>query len=111
MLPIIQTIFKLASRVITLVPALAVSWWTNVLLGSCSVLRIAIFDVAPPNPPEFDPHSPGCGGCLSVMCWCGSGEENATERKGEALRTIKLASCEKGINSSQHDRYTQDESC
>jgi len=57
-------------------------------LRSCCVPRIAIYDVAPANLPIFDPLSPGGGGCVSMMCWCGIGEEDDNERKWEALRTI-----------------------
>jgi hypothetical protein len=74
------------------------------------VPRISVFDVAPPNLPVFDPLSPGAGGCVSIMCWCGIGEEDDNERKWEALRTKLLASCQNGISSSQHERYAQDES-
>jgi len=73
------------------------------------VPRIAIFDVAPANLPVFDPLSPGGGGSISIMCWCRMGEEDDNERKWKALRTIYLASCQNGISSSQHDRYSQDE--
>jgi len=72
--------------------------------------RIPVFDVAPANLPGFDPLSPGPGGCVSIMCWCGIGEEDDNERKWEALRTLWLASCQNGMSSSQHDRYAQDES-
>jgi len=75
------------------------------------VLRISVFDVAPPNWPVFDPLLPDGGRCVSMMCWCGIGEEDDNERRWEALRTILLASCQNGINNSQHDRYAQDESC
>jgi len=75
------------------------------------VPSISVFDVAPANRPVLDPLSPGGGGCVSMMCWCGIGEEDDNERKWEALRTIKVVSCQNGIGSSQHDRYAQDESC
>jgi len=54
-------------------------------LLSAKYIRI---DVAPANRPVFDPLSPGGGGCVSMMCWCGIGEEDDNERKWEALRTI-----------------------
>jgi len=72
--------------------------------------RILVFDVAPANLPVIDLLSPGVGGCVSILFWCGIGEEDDNERKWEALRTIWLASCQNGICSSQHDRYAQDES-
>jgi hypothetical protein len=88
---------------------MAASWLTNLCLRSCCVPSISVFDVAPPNLTVFDLLSPGGGGCESIMCWCGIGEEDHNERKWEALRTIQLASCKDGISSSQHDRYDQDE--
>jgi len=88
LLPVLRMIFKCASWVICLVVALAVSRWTNLCLHSCCVPRICVLDVAPANLPVFDPHSPGGGGCVSMMCWCGIGEEDDNERKWEALRTI-----------------------
>ena len=50
--------------------------------------RISVFDVAPVNQPVFDPLSPVGGGCVSMMRWCGIGQEDDNERKWEALRTI-----------------------
>jgi len=88
LLPVLRTIFKCPSWVICLVAALAASRWTNLCLCSCWVPRISLFDVAPANLPVFDPLSPGGGGCVSMMCWCGTGEEDNNERKWEALRTI-----------------------
>jgi len=110
LLPVLQTIFKCAPWVICLVAALAASRWTNLCLRPCCVPRISVMDVAPANLPVFDPLSPGRGGCVSMMCWCGIGEENDNERNWEALRTILLASCRNGISSSQDDRYAQGES-
>jgi len=106
-----QTIFKCASWVICLGTALAASWWTNLCLRSWCVRRIAIFHVAPDNQLVFDPLSPAGGGCLSMMCWCGIREEDDKKRTWEALKTIKLSSCQNGISSSQHARDTQDEFC
>jgi len=88
LLPVSRTIFKCASWVICLVAALAASRWTTLGLRSCCVPRISGFDVAPANLPVFDPLSPGGGGCVSMMCWCGIGEEDDNEMKWEALRTI-----------------------
>jgi len=88
LLPVLRTIFKCASWVICLVAALAASQWTNLCLRSCCVPRISVFDVVPANLPVFDLLSPGGGGCVSMMCWCGIGEEDDNERKWEALRTI-----------------------
>jgi len=87
LLPVLRTIYKCASWVICLVATLAASQWTNLCLGSCCVPRISVFDVAPANLPVFDLLSPGGGGCVSIMCWCGIGEEDDNERKWEALST------------------------
>jgi len=72
---------------------------------------MSVFVVAHANRPVFYPLSPGGGGCVSMMCWGGIGEEDDNERKWEALRTISLASCQNGMSSIQHDRYAQEESC
>ena len=50
--------------------------------------RISGLDVAPTNRPVFDQLSAGGGGCVSIMCWSGMGEEDDNKRKWEALRTI-----------------------
>jgi hypothetical protein len=71
-----------------LAAALAASRWTNLCLRSCCVPRMSICDIGPANRLVFDPHSPGGGCCVSMMCWCGIGEEDDNERKCEALRTI-----------------------
>jgi hypothetical protein len=71
-----------------MVAALAVSRSTNLCLRSCCLPRMAVFHVAPANRVEFDPLSPGGGGCISMMCWGGIGEEDDNERKWQALRTI-----------------------
>jgi len=110
LLPVLQTIFKWASWVICLVAALAALQWTHLCLRSCCVPIMSRFDVAPANRPVFNLLSPGGGGCVSMMCWCGIGEEDDNERKWEALRTIYSASCQNEIYSSQHNRYAQDES-
>ena len=57
-------------------------------LRYCCVPRISVFDVAPANLAVVDPVSPGGGGCISMMCLCGIGEEDDNERKWEALSTI-----------------------
>jgi hypothetical protein len=109
--PVLWMISKDTFWITCLVAALAVSRRTNSCLHSCRVARIAVVDVEPANLPVFDPLSPGGGGCVTMSCWCGIGEEDDNEGKWEALRTISLASCQKGISSSPHDCYTQDESC
>jgi len=88
LLPVLRTIFKCASWVICLVATLAVSRWTNWCLHSCCVRVIAVFDVAPANRLDIDPLSLGWGGCVSVIWWCGIGEEDDNEKPWEALRTI-----------------------
>ena len=72
--------------------------------------RISVLDVAPDNLLVFDSLPPGGGACVSRMCWRGLGEQDHNEWKWEALRAIKLASCQHGISSSQHNRYAPDES-
>jgi hypothetical protein len=49
---------------------------------------MSVIDVAPANLLVFDPLSPGGGGCISMMYWCGIGEEDDNKRKWEAPRTI-----------------------
>jgi hypothetical protein len=49
---------------------------------------MSVIEVAPANLLVFDPLSPGEGGCISIMCGCGIGEEDDNERKWEALKTI-----------------------
>jgi hypothetical protein len=71
---------------------------------------ISVFDVASANLLVFDPLPAGARGCVSMMRSCGIGEEDDNERKWDALRTKKLASCQIGISSSHHDHYAQDES-
>jgi len=83
----LQTIFKCASWVICLVATLAALRWTNLCLRSWCLPKSSVFDVAPANLPVFVPLSPGGGGCVSTMGWCGIGEEDDNERKWEALRT------------------------
>jgi hypothetical protein len=38
--------------------------------------------------PEFDPLSPGRGGCVFILCWYGMEVEDLNEMKWEALRII-----------------------
>jgi hypothetical protein len=52
------------------------------------VPKIAVFDELPANLPVFDPLSPGRGGCVSMMCWCGIGEEDDSKREWKAMKTI-----------------------
>jgi len=93
------------------VAALAASRWTNWCLSSCCVPMIDVLDAAPVNWLGSDPLSPGWGGCMSMICWCGIGEEGDSGKTCEVLRTLSLASCGNGLSSNQHARYTQDESC
>jgi hypothetical protein len=46
-----------------------------------------------------------------MICCCGIEEEDDNEKKWEVLRIIQSTSCQNGIISCQHVRYTQDESC
>jgi len=57
-------------------------------LRTCCVPTMSVFDIAPANRPVCYLLTPGGGRCLSIMCWCGIGEEDDNERKWEALRTI-----------------------
>lgn len=91
--------------------ALAASLWTNWCLCSCSMPIIAIFDIVPTNQLDLDPLSPGWGGCISRIWWCGIEEEDDIWRKWEALKTIELALCQNWISRNQHVFYTQDEFC
>jgi len=88
LLPVLRMILECASWVICSLAALAALRWTNLCLRSGCVPSISIFYVAPANRPVFDPLSPGGSSCVSMMCWCGIGEEDDNERKWEALRTI-----------------------
>jgi len=88
LLPVLWTIFNCASWVIFLVAALAPSQWTNWGLCSCCVLLSAVFDEAPANRLDSDSLRPGWGGCVSMICWCGIGEEDDNEKKWEVLRII-----------------------
>jgi len=103
--------FKCAFWVIFLVAALAALLRTIWCLGSCCVHMSDILDVAHANWLDFDPLSPGCGGCVCIIWWCAIGEEVDNETKWEFLRTIQLASCQNAISSSEDIAYTQDESC
>jgi len=93
------------------VAALIASRWTDWCLRSCSFPMSVVFDEAPANWQGMDLLSPGWGGCVSVIGWCGIGEEDDNEKKWEVLRIIHLASGENGRSSRQHVHYTQDESC
>jgi len=99
------------SRVICLVAALVGSKQTDSCLRSRWVPMTAINNVGTANRLDLDPLSPGCGCCVSNICWCAIGEEDDNEKKWEVLRTISLVSCQNGIGRSQHVPDTQDESC
>jgi len=88
LLPVLQTNFKCASWGIFLVTAVAATGWTNWCLHSCCALMSDPFDHAPANRLDFDPLSPGWGGCVFRICWCGIGEEDDDEKKWEVLRNI-----------------------
>jgi len=86
--PVLRMIVKCASWVIRLVAALAASQWTNWCLRSCWLPLSEVFDVAPANWLDFNPHPPGSVGFVSMVCWCGFGEEDDNENMWEVLRTI-----------------------
>jgi len=88
LLPALRMIFKCAFWVICLVAALVASRWTNWCLRFCCVPMSDALDVAHANRLDLDPLSPGWGGCVSMICWCGIWEEDDNEKKWEVLRTI-----------------------
>jgi len=88
LLPVLRTIFKCSSSVMYLVAASAPSRWTNWCRRSCCVPTSDIFDEASANWPAIDPLGPGWCGCVSMICWCGIGEEDDNEKMWEALRII-----------------------
>ena len=47
-----------------------------------------VFKVSPANRLDFDPLTAGWGDYVSMMCWCGIGEEDDNEKKWEVVRTI-----------------------
>jgi len=110
LLPVLHTIFKFASSVIYLVAALAALRWTTWCLGSCYVPIADVFDKAPANRLDFDPIGPGWGSCVSMIYSCGIVKEDHIKKKLEVLKIIWFASCQNGITSCQHVRYTEDES-
>ena len=73
--------------------------------------RSSVLDEVPTVRLVSDPLPPGRGGCVSTICWCGIGEEDDKEQKGEVLRNVWWASGVNGISSSQLVRYTQHECC
>jgi hypothetical protein len=87
LLPVLRMIFEFASWVRYLVAAIVMLRWTHWNLGSCCVPIIAVLDVAPTNWLDLDPLPPGCGGCVSMICWCRIKEEADNEKNSEALRT------------------------
>ena len=90
--------------------ALAASQRTNWCLRSCCLPKTGVYKEAPTNQLDLDLLGPGRGGFVSVIHWCGIGEEDDNEKKWEVLRIILLGSCQNGIISCQHLCYTQDES-
>jgi len=87
-LPVLQAIFKCTSWVIFLVTTSATSRWTNWCPCTCCVPMTNQLDVVPANQLNFNPQSPGWGGCVSMICWCGIEEEDDNEMKWEVLWTI-----------------------
>jgi len=57
-------------------------------MRTCCVPMSDIFDVSPTNRLVFDPLAAGWGGCVSMIWWCGTGEEDDNEKKWEVLRSI-----------------------
>jgi len=87
LLPVLGTIFKWSSSVIFWVAASAASQWTSWCLHCCCVPISAVFDVLPANRLDFDPLAACWGDYVSMICWCGIGEEDDNEMKWEVLRT------------------------
>jgi len=71
-----------------LVAASAASWWTDWYQGSSCVPISDVLDEAPANWPDVDLVGPGWGGCVSMICCCGIGEEDDNEMIWKALRII-----------------------
>jgi len=111
LLPVLRTIFNCTFWMISLVAALAVSRWTDRCLYSCCVPKREVSGEAPANRLDLDSLTPGWGGCISMISWCGIGEEDDNEEKREVQRSILLASCQNWISSSQHVHYTRNKSC
>jgi len=88
LLPVLRTSFKCVSWVIYLVAALAELRWCNWCLRSYCVPISDVFHDVPANWLDLDPYRPGWGGCVSMICWCGIGEEDDNEKKWEVLRFI-----------------------
>ena len=105
---VLLTINKCASWVKWLVGTFAASRWKNSCQHSCCVQRILIIDAAPTYQLELDPPSNGSDGCVLTISRDWVENEGDDEMMLEALRILQLASCLKGITSSQHDHYTQD---
>jgi len=74
LLPDLRAIFSCAFWVICSVAAFAALWWIIWYLHCCCVPMSDIFDVAPTIQLDLDQLSPGCGGCVSMICWCGIAE-------------------------------------
>jgi hypothetical protein len=72
---LLRTVFKCGFWVIYLVAISAVLRWTTWCLHSCCVPMSDLFKLAPPNGLDFTPLSTGRGGCVSMICWYGIGEE------------------------------------
>jgi len=88
LLSVLLTIVKCVSLVILFVAAWAALWWTDWCLSSCCVQMGDVFDKAPSNRLDLDPLSPDWGGCVSMICGCGIGEEDDNKKKWEVLRNI-----------------------
>jgi len=47
-----------------------------------------VFDEASAYRLYLDSVGPGGGGCVSMICWCGIGEEDDKEKKWDVLRIM-----------------------
>jgi len=81
LLLVLRTIFQWASIVLCLEAALAASWWTNWCLGSCNVPLSDISKETPVDQLSSDLVYTGWVICVSIICWCGLGEDDDNEIK------------------------------
>jgi len=68
--------------------ALAASQWTLWCLHAYCVQMSDVFVESPANQLDLDPLSPGWGGCVSTIGWCGIEDKDDNEKKWEVVRNI-----------------------
>ena len=111
LLPVLRTIFKCASRVISAAAALAASWWTHWCPRCCGVWLGGALDAAPVIRLDSDPLAPCRGVCGVMICWSRKGEEDDDEKKWEVPKNILAASSQNQISDSQLAQSTGNETC